>query len=220
MKILAIEFSSPQRGVAVYSSGGASSPEVLEEAVESGGVTTEPFRMSREVLDRAGIPREEIDCVAVGLGPGSYNGIRVSIAIAQGWQLARPVKLVGLDSARLIAEESLAQGIAGNVQVVIDAQRGEFYLAGYELSENGVRLTEPLRLAARSEAETACAGDVIPVGPEVSRWFPHGRIVMPRAAVLARLAVLETHFVAGEELAPVYLRETAFVKAPPPRVIL
>ena len=64
----------------------------------------------------------------------------------------------------------------------------------------------------------AAAGQVI-VGPEVTRWFPSGRIVFPRAATLARLAASRTDFADGESLEPIYLRETTFVKAPPPRIV-
>ena len=57
------------------------------------------------------------------------------------------------------------------------------------------------------------------VGPEVTCWFPNGRVVFPRAARLGERAGLRSDFVAGEMLAPIYLRETKFVKAPSPRII-
>ena len=62
------------------------------------------------------------------------------------------------------------------------------------------------------------AGETL-VGPEVTRWFPGGRIAFPRASGLGRLALGRTDFVPGEKLEPIYLREANFVKAPPPRVL-
>src|SRR4051794_23641679 len=84
MKILALEFSSPVRSVAV----GGDVPK-HGYAEEGGSRETKPFALINAALAQAEISREEIHCIAVGLGPGSYAGIRIAIAIAQGWQLAR-----------------------------------------------------------------------------------------------------------------------------------
>ena len=65
--------------------------------------------MIEKVLAAAKIEREEIEVLAVGLGPGSYTGIRVAISIAQGWQLARGVKLLGIGSAECLAAQAQAE---------------------------------------------------------------------------------------------------------------
>jgi len=150
----------------------------------------------------------------VGLGPGSYTGVRTAIALGQGWQLARDVKLLGIGTAETIAAEAQATGITGQVAVVIDAQRGEFYLGVYDLTSTGWRELEPLRLASAAEVRARNAGGASLIGPEVTAWFPEGRQVSPRAGVLGCLAAGRTNFVAGETLEPIYLRPTAFVKAP------
>jgi tRNA A37 threonylcarbamoyladenosine modification protein TsaB len=99
--------------------------------------------------------------------------------------------------------------------VVIDAQRNEFYLAAYEISADGWREIEPLRILTLAEVQArADAGEIL-IGPEVTHWFPNGRTFFPRAATLVKLAAGRNDFVAGEKLEPVYLRETNFVKAPP-----
>jgi len=64
---------------------------------QAGG--TRALGMIESVLREAGLEREQIDVIAVGLGPGSYTGIRTALSIAQGWQLARGVKLLGISSA-------------------------------------------------------------------------------------------------------------------------
>jgi len=64
--------------------------------------------------------------IAVGLGPGSYTGVRAAIALAQGWQLAREIKLLGVSSVEAIAVQAQAEKIFGRVNVVMDAQRNEF----------------------------------------------------------------------------------------------
>jgi tRNA threonylcarbamoyl adenosine modification protein YeaZ len=151
------------------------------------------------------------------LGPGSYNGVRAAIALAQGWQLALGVKLIGVGSAEAVAAQAQADGFAGQAGVVIDAQRGEVYLAGYQIDAGGLRETAALRLASREEAiAREKAGDIM-IGPEVDRWFSGGKVVMPRAGTVARLALSRADFVEGWKLEPIYLRETNFVKAPPAR---
>jgi tRNA threonylcarbamoyl adenosine modification protein YeaZ len=153
------------------------------------------------------------------LGPGSYGGVRVGISLAQGWQLARQVELVGVSSSDAIALGLADEGVRGRVSVIVDAQRGEFYLGRYALAEGLVEVMLPLRLATRAEIETSAReGDVL-AGPEVTRWFPEGRLAFPRAAVIARMAASRSDIVSGEFLEPIYLRETTFVKSPPPRPI-
>jgi tRNA threonylcarbamoyl adenosine modification protein YeaZ len=213
MKILALEFSSSQRSVAVLDS-----TERVSEVVETGAGANAPLVMVEEALRRTILEREQIECVAVGLGPGSYSGIRSAIALAQGWQLARTVKLLGISSAECIAAEAETDGVTGQVSVIIDAQREEFYVATYELRQDHYGEIEPLRIVTREELEHR-AGSSVLIGPEVTRWIASGKITFPRAATLGKLALNRTDFVAGEKLEPIYLRETKFVKAPPPRLI-
>jgi tRNA threonylcarbamoyladenosine biosynthesis protein TsaB len=223
MKILALEFSSPQRSVAVVQPAVGHAPHAapsVSEVVETGGRATRAIGMIEAALGDAKLEREQIGCIAVGLGPGSYAGIRAGIAFAQGWQLARNVKLLGISSAECIAEQALLDGLIGTISVVIDAQRNEFYLAQYSLSEKGWTEIQPLHLATLVEVkEVERVGQSL-IGPEVTKWFAGGRIVFPRAAVLGRMALRRSNFVAGEKLEPIYLRETSFVKAPPPKINL
>jgi tRNA threonylcarbamoyl adenosine modification protein YeaZ len=219
MKILAFEFSSPQRSVAVVHGGDAGEPLCLGEAIETGGRTTDPLGLVEDVLRQAQLDRNQIECLVVGLGPGSYNGMRLSIALAQGWQLARPVRLLGISSVECLAAQAQADGITGRVEIVIDAQRNEFYLAGYELSAGTRREVELLRLATGPEIQARQQAGGLVIGPEATKWFPGSRLLFPRAATLGQLARGRTDFVAGENLQPIYLRETRFVKAPPRRTL-
>ena len=71
----------------------------ISEVVETGTGGTVAFEMIRSALHEAKLEREQIEVLAIGLGPGSYTGIRIALAIAQGWQLAsRPggIKLLGI----------------------------------------------------------------------------------------------------------------------------
>jgi len=223
MTILALEFSSPQRSVAVARAG-----RVLGEVIETGAGlrsdqkagtsarqagATEAFSMIETALREAKLEREQIEVLAVGLGPGSYTGVRAALSMAQGWQLARGAKLLGVNSVDCLAAQAQAERIFGRVNVMVDAQRNEFYLATYEISAGGWNASGPLRIVTAGEIQSRVEAREILIGPEVTRWFPGGRIIFPRAATLAQLAVERDDFVAGEKLEPIYLREANFVKA-------
>jgi tRNA threonylcarbamoyl adenosine modification protein YeaZ len=217
MKILALEFSSPERSVAVVQRSGAG--QIGAEVVERSGRETRALGMVEEALRLAQLEREQIECLAIGLGPGSYNGIRAAIALAQGWQLARDIKLLGISSVECLASQAYAEGLTGRVSLVIDAQRKEFYLAAYEIGPRESLQIAPLRLASLTEVKALEQAGASLAGPEVAKWFPGGRVLFPRAAALGQQALKRLDFVPGEKLEPIYLRETAFVKAAPPTVV-
>jgi tRNA threonylcarbamoyl adenosine modification protein YeaZ len=219
MKILALEFSSPQRSVAVLETKSALSSHSWAEVIETSAQGSQPLAMVATALRQAQIEREEIECLAIGLGPGSYNGIRCAIALAQGWQLGRGVRLLGVSSADVVAAQAHAQGLTGPVAVVIDAQRNELYVTTYQLEADGFTQTTPLRLAPLAQVQELARTGLPLLGPEITRWFPSARLLFPRASTLGHLAVGRTDYVPGEKLTPIYLRETNFVKAPPPRTI-
>jgi tRNA threonylcarbamoyladenosine biosynthesis protein TsaB len=214
MKILALEFSSGQRSVAVLDATRVSL--AAAEVIESG--ERGPFSMIEEALCQAGLDREQIQCIAIGLGPGSYTGIRSSIAIAQGWQLASKVQLLGIGSDEIIAEQCREEGLIGPVSVLIDAQRNEFYVGTFSIASDQITSVEPLRLISEQGAQSLAQSDTFVAGPDAKK-LPGTRLIYPRAATLARMASGRNNFVSGEELTPIYLRATTFVKAPPPRVL-
>lgn len=250
MKILALEFSSAQRSVAVGDSGaepetirppedqeprseiGHKSPgheQSLEpcnlirgpgwwEVVETGPGGVQPFAMIERALSGAGICRETIECIAIGIGPGSYTGIRAAIAMAQGWHLATAVRLLPVSSVDCLAAQAQAEGFAGRADFIIDAQRNELYLAGYEINATRRTAILPLRLAKPEEVASRRTERDMLFGPESRRWFSDARELFPRAETLGRLASQRTDFVAPQAIEPIYLRETTFVKAPRPRV--
>lgn len=221
MKILALEFSSGQRSVAVVSADACESGSRIEtcETVETDTRGTSALEMVDEVLRRSALEREQIGCLAVGLGPGSYTGIRAAISIAQGWQLAAGVKLLGISSVDGLASQAQGEGILGRVNIVIDAQRGEFYLATYQISSEKCRLMAPLQIVSRDDVRKCGQAGEILVGHDVTRCFPNAKQCFPRAEMLGKLALDRTDFQPGEKLEPIYLREISFVKAPPPRVL-
>jgi tRNA threonylcarbamoyl adenosine modification protein YeaZ len=212
MTILALEFSSEQRSVAVSRDG-----MVLDEAIETGGRNTAAFAMIERVLAKAKIEREEIEVIAVGLGPGSYTGVRGAIALAQGWQLACNVKVAGVSSVEAIAVGAQAGKFFGHVSVIVNAQRQEFYVATYEIEERALKEIGPLKILPVADIRSRAEKGELFIGPEATKFSPNGVALFPQAAAIAKLTAARSVFSADEKLEPIYLRETNFVKAQLPR---
>lgn len=220
MKILALEFSSSLRTAAVLSvETPPSQIRLLGTASDEGKRKVTPLRLIDQALGKARVGRNLIEMIAVGLGPGSYTGIRSAIAVAQGWQLARGSKLIGIETSACLAAQAQDLGLRGSVGIVIDAQRNEYYFAEYEISSATRRLTAPIRICNQVQESNSAGDEITFVGPEVKRFFPRGLNLYPDASVLGRLAADHFDFVRGDDLAPIYLRDITFVKAPPCRIL-
>jgi tRNA threonylcarbamoyl adenosine modification protein YeaZ len=212
MKILALEFSSSVRGVAISIDGA-----LRGQAEERGGRSTHVFGLIDGALRESGLNREEIECIAVGTGPGSYAGIRTAIAIAQGWQLALGINLLGISSADSLAAHVTERGAEKNFYVGIDTQREEMYLARYEVTASDTRMVAPFHRADEGDWERIAAGEAC-YRPDLLETEERGMIALPPpAAALARLASGRSDFIAGFTMEPIYLRRAEFVKAPPPK---
>lgn len=218
MKTLAIEFSSTERTVALLEKDSTGAPACLAQTAETGLSTANAFAMIERVFNEAGWQREDIGQIAIGLGPGSYTGIRAAIAIAQGWSLAGSVRLQGVNSAEALVARARTEGLNGPIAIAIDAQRGEFHAAEVELDASADATAPPqLNLVdAGKLAAWASSGRQV-LGPDIARKAPAAVNLCPDARHVGLLALNREAQIAGEELAPIYLRETNFVKAPAAR---
>jgi tRNA threonylcarbamoyladenosine biosynthesis protein TsaB len=99
------------------------------------------------LLRRGGATPSEIDLLAVGVGPGSFTGIRIGLATARGLALALDVPGAGVSTLA-----ALAAGAPGAVPVV-DAKRREVFV----LLDGEPRVLAPAELAL--PAGTVCVGD-------------------------------------------------------------
>jgi tRNA threonylcarbamoyl adenosine modification protein YeaZ len=205
MMILALEFSSSLRSVAIVdSSTGKSLASISERLGALTGVA-----LINQAMHQAALKPNAIESIALGVGPGSYAGIRSSIAIAQGWQLAHSIPVIPVSSVECLAETARRSGLRGNWTIIIDAQRGEFYCARYALSETSITEMEPLRISP-------APSDVSLLGPDAAKHQPNATTLYPSAETLAFLAATSGP-VPASEIEPIYLREATFVKASPPR---
>jgi tRNA threonylcarbamoyladenosine biosynthesis protein TsaB len=214
MTILALEFSSAWRSAAVLAKD-----ESLAWVQEERPRQREPMQLIAEALQRTGLPPAAVERLAVGLGPGSYAGIRSAIAIASGWYLAHSVRLLGVSSLDCMAAQAQRLGLRGTVSVAIDAQRREFYWARYALEAEAWSLVQPLRLASAAEIQAVGKTGEPILTPEAALVGPTVQRLIPSAAELARLAMARADSTQPGRLEPITLRPARFVKAPPPRFL-
>ena len=92
-----------------------------------------------------------IEQVVVGMGPGPFTGLRVGIAFARTFAMAREIPCIGVVSLDAIAGSNTALAeMASDFYVITDARRKEIYWAKYQ--KDGERITEPA-VAKREEVD-------------------------------------------------------------------
>jgi len=127
-KVLAIDTSTSRTSVAIIDSG-----TVVYSGFRDGATAHGP---SLPALVQEALAISDVDQVVVGMGPGPFTGLRVGIAFAQSFALAREIPVRGVCSLDAIA----AQIIEDDFIITVDARRKEVYWARYA---NGVRVGQP-----------------------------------------------------------------------------
>jgi len=214
MRTLALEFSSSRRSIALLDEG-----RVLCCTADGIEPAAGPVSMMSGLLAQAGWDTKAVECVVVGLGPGSYTGIRVAIALAQGIEVGVGVRLLGVSSVECLAWQAWLGGCHGDVAVLVDAQRGELYAARYHINPLGVNLCNQLSILSQAQVQHWADQGAVLLGPDLDRITLPIRPAYPEATMAGVLAADTQAFVPGHELTPIYLRQTQFVKAPPPREV-
>jgi tRNA threonylcarbamoyladenosine biosynthesis protein TsaB len=95
--------------------------------------------------------------LAVGVGPGSFTGVRVATAAAQALALAWRAPVTGVTSLAMLAQGACAQGFRGRLLSVIDARNAEVYAQGFDCGGGSPPepLTEPAKLSVAVAADLA-----------------------------------------------------------------
>jgi tRNA threonylcarbamoyladenosine biosynthesis protein TsaB len=122
-----------------------------------------------EALKEAGVDKRAIDRIAVGVGPGSFTGVRVGLSIAQGLMLGLGVAGVGVGSLRALAAGLPASDRRLRV-VVRDARREEYFVAAYDADgrETVAPHTIPQAGAEGVLGQRFSAEDYVILGTELS----------------------------------------------------
>ncbi len=132
MRVLAIDTSTVTGSVAIVDDGVVRAESALYMLGAHSAVVVEAIRAQ---LAHCKLTLDAIDAFAVGLGPGSFTGIRIGVAIAKGFGLATNKPVYGVCSLDLLAAAVL--GATGPVVTAIDARRNEIFFAVYRRNDDG-----------------------------------------------------------------------------------
>ncbi len=189
-----------------------------------------------ELLSQTGIAPEELDAVAVGMGPGSYTGLRIGVSFAKGLCYGLQIPLIAVGSLDALVEVAKEDNEAGILDVesweksilcpMVDARRMEVYTQifasdGTPLSEVSAEIvTEESFSQWREKGEFVIFGNGAAKCQEVLKDAKYIEVV-PSARGLVRLA--EQRFSEGkvEDIAyfePFYLKD--FVVIPSKKKLL
>ena len=204
MRFAAIETSTQWCSVALWSDGEIASLERFAGQRHSELVLPmlESLFKDRKI---------EIDAVAFGAGPGSFTGLRIACALAQGLALPRALPVLGVSTLEALAEESGARRVAA----CIDARMREVYYAALERQGPHWRETIPAQCLPPDAVPRPVGDGWVGCGSGFEAYGDLGFArtlpqVHPTAAAVAALAA--PRFAAGEGVdaalaAPVYLRD-------------
>ena len=177
--ILTIDTSTTHCAVALLHDG------VLSERVSAAERQSAQrvLPMISELLVAAKIALSDIDVIGVVAGPGSFTGVRIGVAVAQGLSLSSGVPVVPLSALALLAMAAIAQGAHGNVLVSEEARDGELYFAAYQHSDQlGVELI------GREQVATVADLDALPADMADAGWCLAGNGWEHRDEILQHLA--------------------------------
>jgi tRNA threonylcarbamoyl adenosine modification protein YeaZ len=160
-----------------------------------------------------------IGAIALAIGPGSFTGLRVSLALAKGIAYARRIPVWPVSSLKILAAN--AQGFDGTIATIIPARKGECYLGLYD-GEELLPIHDPVCID-HAELETHVAEEAILLGPAVTELSSEirKRLAAPLSRAhpdfhspsALRLALLAKKQWQGEQapdldsLSPFYLKE-------------
>jgi tRNA threonylcarbamoyladenosine biosynthesis protein TsaB len=197
--LLAFDTATPAVTVALYDGERVVAERTTVDAMRHGELLAPAIAA---VLADAGLVRQDLTALAVGVGPGPFTGLRVGLMTARTLGVVLGIPVYGVCTLDVLAAEAVDTGTANEpFAVATDARRKEVYWATYDAE--GARLTGPEVL---KPATVATAGPVVGRGAVLyPDSFPGGHgPEHPSAAVLARAVAEERAELHDPE--PMYLR--------------
>ena len=189
--------------------------EVVEVTTRSHGVVVPG--LVRAALEQSGIDWPDLQGIAVSIGPGSFTGLRIGLALAKGIAYAGKLPLVAVPTLEALAWA--AEPVVGDlVWAMLDARMREVYVAAFERTTHGLERRTPDEAVAPEALAARIVGPAVLIG-DAPRAYPvlgrEGVRVLPfeshhpRGGIVARLGA--ARLAAGEQaslgpLEPVYVR--------------
>ena len=185
--LLAIDTSGDACSAALLS--GERIEQVLEIAPRRHGELI--LGMMQQVLENTGTRLDQLDAIVFARGPGSFTGVRIAVAVAQGAAFGSGLPLVPVSTLAGIAQGAFRRSWQRRLLVALDARMGEVYWGCFEIEKSG--------LAAPRCEERVCPPEAVEA-PGGEGWFGVGPGWSVYAAELAARTRVVANAGAGETI--------------------
>ena len=125
LTLLALDTSTEACSVALLYNGEKTSLNELAQRTHAKRI----LPMVDEILTDSGLKLNQLDALAFGRGPGSFTGVRVGAAIAQGLALGADLPVIPISNLTAMAQAAFELYQAENVAAAIDARMNEVYFS-------------------------------------------------------------------------------------------
>jgi len=222
MIILSVDSATPVAGVALIDQNKI----LAENFLNIGNTHSEQLLpLIEQTLKGVKLSLQDIDGIAVSIGPGSFTGLRIGLATAKGLAQVADIKLVAVPTLDALAQNVV--GSDGYICPILNARKGEVYTALFETTDSRLnRISEYQALSPIALCEqlkefgktVTFLGDGVfeyrqvinsQIG-NLARWAPLHNL-LPRASSLAVLGLKELEQGKSENiftLTPFYLRKS------------
>jgi len=157
-----------------------------EHLDETTGSSRQIFRAINRTIDKSGLQRSDLDCIAFGNGPGSFTGVRVATAATQSLAYALKLPVVAVSTLAAIAVEAGRSRGVEPVAACLDARMGEVYVAVYQFAADGTaQALLADQLADPAEFSLAAFPGVSVAGPG---WLAYPELLQRNADHIATQA--------------------------------
>lgn len=182
--ILAIDTSTQMIGIGLHDG-----KQILSEYIwrGKGRHTIELAPQIALLMRRVEVTIPDLEGVAVALGPGSYTGLRIGLALGKGLSLARGIKLVGVPTFDIVATRQAQD--SQPLFVALEAGRGRIVGMWYEWSRNSWRpdgdmlLTNWETFVKDLEEPSMVCGEILPKAREYLRGVEGLRVGSPASCL-------------------------------------
>lgn len=161
--LLAIDTSTRTIGLALYD-GHHVHAETIWRSKDYHTVELAPA--AAETLRVAGLSLDDLQALAIAIGPGSFTGLRIGLAFAKGLALARHLPLIACSTLDIVAASQPVQPLP--LAAILQAGRGRLAVAWYHgasgawLPSRPAEVLEIRKLAARIQQPTLVCGELTP----------------------------------------------------------
>jgi len=213
--LLALDTSTRTASVALYDG-----TQVLAETswTSRDYHTSEMAPVIQQALERTGMAQANLQALGVAIGPGSFTGLRIGLALAKGMALAKRIPLIGIPTLDILAAAQPALDLP--LLAVLQAGRGRLAVGSYTLAEgawqanNDLRVMEVEALSHSIQKPTLVCGELTEAQRHLLARKRKNVILASPAQALRRAGYLAElawkRFQAGQvddpaTLAPIYL---------------